>query len=414
MKPEHPGDTDRRGTDGSVATRRNVPHRLTLSALAAAAALAVIPASGIGAIAGLQDDRLASTALADIPARLDLAKATGTRVARVDLFWNEIAPTQPATPADPNDPAYDWRASDAKIQGYLDRGITVLISVYSSPTWATGGLKEPTQYNPYAPAPGTYGPFMEAVAKRYSGTFTPPGRATPLGRVRLIEVWNEPGIKQFFRTANGSSQIPAYLRLLREAYPAVKRGNKNSIVIAGVASPRSSDGDGNIGSRTWLRRIAASPLSIKFDAYSQHIYPAAPPLSSTRAFPSWNSINEIFATLDARRAREIRAARGAARRALIRKPKMKLYITEAGYTTKSTTFRTVRVTEAQQALYVRQMFNHPQIKRNKRVPAIFYFNFQDNPDWPGGLLREDLSQKPAYSVFTSLTPLGALTPDLRP
>lgn len=392
-----------------------MPHRLTLSALAAAAALAAIPASGVGAIAALQDDRLAATPLADIPARLDLAKATGARVARVDLFWNEIAPTQPASPADPNDPAYDWRASDAKIQGYLDRGITVLVSVYSSPTWATGGLKvEDRQYNAFAPAPGTYGPFMEAVAKRYSGTFTPPGRTTPLGRVRLIEVWNEPGIKEFFRTANGSSQVPAYLRLLREAYPAVKRGNPNSIVIAGVASPRSTDGDGNIGSRTWLRRIAASPLSVKFDAYSQHVYPAAAPLSSTRAFPSWNSMNEIFATLDARRAREIRAARGAARRALIRKPKMKLYITEAGYTTDTTPFRTVRVTEAQQATYMRQIFNHPQVKRNKRISAIFWFNFQDNPNWPGGILRGDLSQKPAYSVFTTLTPKGALTPDLRP
>jgi hypothetical protein len=93
---------------------------------------------------------------------------------------------------------------------------------------------------------------------------------------------------------------------------------------------------------------------------------------------------------------------------------MKLYITEAGYTTDTTPFRTVRVTEAQQATYMRQIFNHPQVKRNKRISAIFWFNFQDNPNWPGGILRGDLSQKPAYSVFTSLTPKGALTPDLRP
>lgn len=392
-----------------------MPHRLTLSALAAAAALTVIPASGMGAIAALQDDRLAATPLADIPARLDLAKATGVRVARVDLFWNEIAPTQPANPKDPNDPAYDWRTSDAKIQGYRDRGITVLISVYSSPSWATGGRVVPDrQYNAYAPNPGTYGPFMEAVAKRYSGTFTPPGATAPLPRIRLIEVWNEPGIREFLRNANGSSQVPTYLRLLREAYPAVKRANKEAIVIAGVASPRSSDGDGNVGSRTWLRRIARSPLSIKFDAYSQHIYPGTPPLKRTKALPIWFSINEILGELDARRAREIRAARGTARRNLIRKPKMKLYITEAGYTTAATPFRQTRVTEAQQATYMRQIFNHPQVRGNKRVPAIFWFNFQDNPNWPGGILREDGSQKPAYAVFTSLTPKGALTPDLRP
>jgi len=392
-----------------------VPHRLTLSALAVAAALAAVPASGVGAIAALQDDRLPSVPLEGIEERLDLAAATGVRVVRVDLFWNEIAPNRPANPTDPNDPAYDWRKADAKIAGYRARGITVLISVYSSPTWTTGGRKvDDRQYNPYAPSPGDYGPFMEAVAKRYSGTFTPAGASAPLPRVRLIEVWNEPGIREFFRTATGSSQLPAYIRLLREAYPAVKRGNPNSIVIAGVASPRSSDGDGNIGSRTWLRGIARSPLSVKFDAYSQHIYPGVPPLKRTKALPIWFSINEILGELDARRAREIRAARGAARRTLQRKPKMKLYITEAGYTTKPTQFRKTVVTEAQQALYMRQIFNHPQVRGNKRVPAIFWFNFQDNFNWPGGILREDGSRKPAYSVFTSLTPKGALTPDLRP
>lgn len=279
-----------------------MPRRLSLTVAAAACSLAAIPASGMGAVAAVQDDRLAAATLTEIPGRLDLAKETGARVARVDLFWSDIALSRPASPTDPNDPAYDWTATDAKLSGLASRGITPLISVYSSPTWTTGGRKTDTQYNPYAPKPGDYGKFMAAVSKRYSGTFTPTG-GTSLPRVRLIEIWNEPNLKSFFRVG-GRTNLKVYLRLVREAYGPIKRNNRRAIVIAGVGGPRSTNGAGNLGARQWLNGIVRSPLNVKFDAYSQHIYPNAAPFSRTKAFPSWNSINEILRTLDTRRARE--------------------------------------------------------------------------------------------------------------
>jgi hypothetical protein len=384
------------------------------AALAGAAIATAASGSAVGAVAALQDDRLVSTPLESIDARLDMVKKTRVRVARVDIFWSEVAPTRPVNPTDPNDPSYVWNRVDAKIVGLAARGIRPIVSVYSTPTWSSGGRRvKDTQYNPYAPAAGDYGKFMAAVAKRYSGRFTPAQYGPTLPQVRHWEVWNEPNIVLFLRAANGRTSVPLYLRLLREAYPAVKRANPRAIVIAGVGAPRSTTGREGIGARQWLRGVTGSSLSTKFDAYSQHIYPAAPPVSRTRAFPSWNSIDEILDTLDDRRDREIRAARGAAKAKLRRAPKYRLFITEAGYTTLRTRFRTVRVTERQQAQYLRDIFRLPQV-RTPRVPVIVWFNLQDNRDWPGGLLRlNGTSRKPSYSAFVSLTRRGTLPADLR-
>jgi hypothetical protein len=173
-------------------------------------------------------------------------------------------------------------------------------------------------------------------------------------------------------------------------------------LIAGVGGPRSSDGDGSLGARTWL--IGITRTGVKFDDYSQHIYPFAPPKSPSEAFPGWNSVDDILTVLDERRAR-------LKKRGVITKP-ARLFITEAGYTTKKTNFRKVKVSEAQQALYLRQIFKLPQVN-SPRVPVIMWFNLQDNIDWPGGLMREDLSLKPAYAAFTAQTSIGALPADLR-
>ncbi len=116
---------------------------------------------------------------------------------------------------------------------------------------------------------------MQAVTTRYNGTFVPPGAVAPLPRVRHWEIWNEPNIVQFFRF-NGKSSLPKYKALIKAAYPRIKAANPASVVIAGVAGPRSSTGGGNIGSRPWMNSILGDK-SLKFDAYSQHIYPSQGP-----------------------------------------------------------------------------------------------------------------------------------------
>jgi len=370
-----------------VTRKANTSRTIAGLAIAGAAAAAlVVPSTGVGAVAALQDDVLAIAPLPQIPARIALVQQTKAKVTRVDILWNFVAPTEPLTPTNPNDPAYDWRRLDLIFTGLAARGIVPIVSTYSTPDWAVAGKNQAhvSQYNPNAPRPDQYADFMQAVATRYSGKFTPAGATTPLPRVRHLEVWNEPNIVQFFKF-NGKSSLSRYKALVRAAYPAIKAGDPQAIVIAGVGGPRSSTGDGNIGARTWLTGLTGDK-SVPFDAYSQHIYPSQGPKFTSKAyakaFPTWNSLPEIYAALNKK------------------KKGMKLYVTEAGYTTAKTPFRNVKVSPATQALYLKQIFALPTVK-NPQLATIVWFNLQDNINWPGGLLTASGAKKPSYAAFTA-------------
>jgi hypothetical protein len=351
-----------------------------LGVAAAIGAGLVLPATGAGAVAAVQDDILTTAQVDQVPARVALLKQTRAKVTRFDVLWSTVAPTQPASPRNPADPAYDWSRVDAVMTQLAAAGIVPIVSVYSTPDWA---VIRPTPYefayNPNAPRPQAFGDFMHALAKRFNGTFANPAGAPPtLPRVRHFEIWNEPNLRNFFRLGSGSN-VGHYKKLVRAAYPAIKQANPRAIVIAGVGGPRSSQGGGNIGARQWMHGIVRD-RSVRFDAYSQHIYPAAPPRARVKAFPSWNSVPEILQTLNRRK-------RG-----------MKLYITEAGYTTDTTPFRNVRVSVPVQNRYLNQIFQLPAVRSNQ-VAAVVWFNLQDNPNWPAGLLRADGSRKPSFASF---------------
>lgn len=339
----------------------------------------------VGAVAAVQDDHLATESIESISTRLDLLETTGVTTTRVDLFWNAIAgPTRPAAPTDPNDPSYDFARADVIIQGLAERGITPIVSVYSTPAWSSGGAVDAIgpPINRLAPDPKDYGDFMGAVAARYSGGFAGPG-GQALPEVRFYEVWNEPNLDGFFQVATKTTEarLDAYAGLAREAYRAIKNANADATVIVGVGGPRSSTTATGVGAIEWLQGLRAR--AVPLDGYSQHVYPSAAPTVDTEVVPSWSSIGRVLDELDAWRAR----------------PAIPLYITEAGYTTAATRFRETKVTEAQQAEYLTQIFALPQL-RTDRIKTVVWFNLQDNADWPAGLLRDGtLEPKPSYDNF---------------
>ena len=348
-------------------------------AAAAVGAVCALPATGVAGVPAVQDDQMTIAApISEVPARINAVKATKAKVARFDILWSEVARTKPAKPTDPDDPAYDWTRADLVINGFAKAKITPIVSVYSTPDWAVQGRNTPvaTQYNPNAPRAKDYANFMQAVAKRYKG------------KARHFEVWNEPNLKGFF-AHNGKSNLARYKALVRAAYPALKRGNKRSIVIAGVAGPNNSGKNGNVGAKAWLLGLVGDKR-VKFDAYSQHIYPSQGPRYNTRsyarAYPTWNSLSYIYKQLDRK------------------KKGMKLYVTEAGYTTAKTPFRssaTAVVSLSKQRQYLRQLYALPQVK-SPRMAAVVWFNLQDNVMWPAGLIRENGKKKPSYAAFRSL------------
>ena len=368
--------------------------------------LAAAPAGAFGAIAGLQDDRLASVDERGLQTRLDLLGNTGARVTRVDVLWSDIAPTRPANEDDPNDPAYKFSRLDQILGGMAVRNIVPILSVYSAPAWATGGKRpiDGRQYNAAMPEPAMYGRFLGVLARRYNGSLSSPYYVVA-PRARHFEIWNEPNLSRYFTPqfdARGRSVAPRnYMRLVGAAYPRIKAANPRAVVIIGAGGPKSTtkkrgpiDVPGH-GALLWIQAIRANKSLGRFDAFSQHIYPAQAPKTTRVVMPNWASIPTILREMDRIR------------------PGMRLYITEAGYTTKRTPIRTVSVTVAQQAQYMRDIFNLRSVK-SARVPVVIWFNLQDNALWPGGLYREDLRAKPSLAVFRGLARRGTLPPQLRP
>ena len=370
-------------------TRRG---KMGIGIAAVAAAIAVVvgavvlsggdDAAPIGAVAAVQDDHLPVDPIETIPARLDLIAQTGVTTTRVDIFWGQVAATEPSDPRNPSDPAYDFSRPDLIMLGLAERGITPIVSVYDTPPWSSGGVEEPVggAYNKLAPEPADFAGFMAALATRYSGEFSSPGGET-LPEVRHLEVWNEPNLNGFLippAPGDTETRLDTYAEMDRQAYGAIKGANPDAIVIAGVAGPRSSTSATGVGAVEWLEGLA--DRKIPLDAYSQHVYPAQPPLTETSVVPSWSTIGRILTDLD-----EFR-------------PGLDLYITEAGYTTAATDFRDTMVTEDEQAEYLSQIYSLPQLC-SERIKAVVWFNLQDNANWPAGLMREDLSHKPSYERF---------------
>lgn len=369
-----------------------------LAALAAVGCV-VVPAAGSGAsIAGIQDDVIAVAPLDQIPERARLVASTRARVARVDLLWSEIAPTKPRNAANHLDPAYDWTRADAIISSLLARKIRPLISVYSFPSWSSKKTApaDTAPVHPFFPRPVDFGIFMGAIAKRYNGRTVIPGLNKRL-EVRHWELGNECNLRRYCRPQyrKGKPNSPRmYAALVKAAVPRIMRANRRAIPIVGATGPKGRSDRTGIGTIPWIRSLRGSRRYIK--AYSQHIYPAAAPLSRSKAIPNWNTVPRLFSELD-------RIRKG-----------LPMYITEAGYTTRRTPFRKVRVTEAQQRTYLRQIFTRLRVTKSKRIPLVIWFNLQDNEFWPGGLIRANGTKKPSFATFRSIARHGALLNHLRP
>ncbi len=331
------------------------------------------------AAVAIQDDRLVNL---DTPVaeRIPMIAATGASMARIDVFWKDVAPTRPADPTDPADPAYRL---DQIVTGLAAHDVQPILAVFNAPEWASGTttVTPAMPYNSVPPDPEAFGQFMQAVSARYSGDFTHGGKKLP--RVRFWELWNEPNQGIFLQPKGGTEAwLNTYAGMVKKGYAAVKRGGgKDTVVLVGATGPRGKTGPKAVGAKDWLNGIVARDLPM--DAYSQHIYPAAAPRDVTPAVPSWATLPDLMDILHAWR------------------PGADVYITEAGYTTAPTPYRKVAVTEDQQAQYLRDMFSL-ELTHDPHVKAVVWFNLQDNPNWPAGLVRVDGSEKPSYAVFKEI------------
>jgi hypothetical protein len=172
--------------------------KLIVALLASAAlAVAIAPAAQASTTqeSVFQDD---SVLLSGNPGPyLDQLKGLGVNTIHTLVFWQRLAPnadsrTKPSGDlTNPNTySASAWAQYDALVRGAAARGIQVLMTPTGfTPLWAQ--CKRPGKYRNCQPNPTYYKAFVTAVAKRYSGSFTPSG-GTTLPRVNRWSFWNEP------------------------------------------------------------------------------------------------------------------------------------------------------------------------------------------------------------------------------
>jgi Glycosyl hydrolase catalytic core len=331
-------------------------------------------------------------------------------VVRVNLYWGSgagrtgtglgVAKRRPSKPTDPNDKAYNWSLYDRTVGLAQRYRIKVLFAIYGTPGWANRGSGANVPPAKIADLRN----FAYAAAKRYSGTFRPPGvdpaYAAPLPAVRMWLAWNEPNNpvflrKQFRKRGRGWVVQSAvdYAKICNAIYAGIKttliRGEK---VGCGVTAPR-----GNNSPRS--SRASVSPLAFlraakragmkRFDAYAHHPYYGTPretPTSKPKARTAvgLGNINDLV--------KELTRLYG----------KKRLWITEYGYQTKPPD-RFFGVSYAKQASYLKQAFT--LARRHPRIDVMLWFLLRDQralAGWQSGLMTLGGKRKPAFAAFQKL------------
>ena len=166
---------------------------------------------------------------ADPAATLQELRHLGVEMIRVPVRWSWFAPhpnsfTKPRFDAnDPSAyPAAGWAALDATVLDAQADGIRVLLDPAAfAPLWAQapGAAKLAGQYNTtwaWEPSPSEFGQFVHAVALRYNGSFVPAGSTSPLPRVGVWEIYNEPNTGEALGPeAIDGSRLPYAPRMYR-------------------------------------------------------------------------------------------------------------------------------------------------------------------------------------------------------
>jgi hypothetical protein len=290
----------------------------------------------------------------------DSLQAAGVQWVRMDIGWSSLQENARGQFS-------QWYVSlvDKCVGMANARGIRVLGMLFRTPGWANAGQDvyvPPTDVSDYAW-------IANWAAARYRG------------KVQAWEIWNEPDPAQSF----WQGSVVQYVRLLKAAYPAIKSGDPNALVVFG--GPSSND-DG------FIAAAYAAGAKGFFDVMATHPYQGmadAPPEKADDGNRWW------FTHLPA--VRKVMVANGDGS-----KP---VWFTEFGWSSHAN-YPGIEnwnrgVTEAQQADYLVRAIdfarkNYPYVtnmiwytERDRSTGKVQYDNY--------GLLTSSLTPKPVYTAL---------------
>lgn len=174
-------------------------------------------------------------------------RALGADVAKLQLLWDQVAPSGRRKPAgfDGADPSsYHWGAYSSAINSMLEQGLRPYVSLGGrAPRWATRGRGRPGTSRPSAKE---FRLFAEAAGRQFPG-------------VRIWSIWNEPNLYSWLspQRSRGVPKSPSIYRKLYLAGHAGLRasGHGRDRILLGELMPRGGRSPRKIQPLVFLREM---------------------------------------------------------------------------------------------------------------------------------------------------------------
>jgi len=269
---------------------------------------------------------------------------------RIPILWASIEPTQ-TTPDN-----YNWAAADAALANVSP--VELIVTIAQNPPWASSTSNGPVNDLE------DFKEFIGAVVARYP-------------TIRYWELYNEPDNVAFFGTSSGAA---AYAAMLKAAYPIIKAANPNAqVLMGGVAMDWFTDDDPpGPFSRTFVADVLHDcQYQACFDIANFHYYP----LFRNR----WESYG-----------RDI-----AGKTAYLRQLLATYEYTRPVVATETSWPSTAWGGSAEwQARYVAKAYVRGVAAD---LATIVWYSVRDEDSSGAGLLTVDLTPRPAYTAFRTLT-----------
>jgi hypothetical protein len=318
----------------------------------------------------------------------EIGGSLGSRWVRLQAPWAELEPERGvySTPA--------LASLDALVTGFRASGVRVMLTVSSTPSWAsdrTWWTRPPRGYaeghQPFYPVSAQALPAFSDLAERLARRYA--------GKVQAIEVWNEPNLWMFLypqRTASDPLYgVHTYLHMLKAFHKGVARVRTSMRVVAGATGPVGLNDVYRTSPQRFARALKRAGAARYFDAYSHHPYtpggtiyqaPDQPPNDPTTTVTLYNlrTLLRVF-------------------------PSRPFYLSEYGYSTRSNLLFGLSVSEARQARYLKDAF--AVARRYPQVKMLGWYLLRDAPpsgddERTGvytGLRRLNGTKKPAWYAF---------------
>ena len=297
---------------------------------------------------------------------LDELKTLGADTLRVEVKWNEVAPS-PARGRRPGFDAADPGAYpgfgpyDDLFRRAARMGFRVIADLApDAPRWATAGGRGYAATANLYPSAADFAKFAAAAAKRYSGGFE------GLPKVGWFSIWNEPNHVLFLKPLARAPE--EYRAMVDAALPAIRaNAGAGTKVLIGETAPAGRAGR-SIGPREFIQRFVAGSGSLDVDGWAHHPYGPATSVPAGRDIVNLLAIRRLGLYLD-------RAARAGAL-----PPNLPIYSTEFGMQSNPPD-PTVTTTLAEQAEQLNEKeelsYDYPRLR------SYSQYLLYDDPERPG-------------------------------